>query len=155
MSSRIQGVVWTLLKRFEDERGWLIQLFRQDQLEDKNLPVMAYASMTKPGVSRGPHEHVDQTDLFVFFGPGVFRVYLWDNRPESPTYGQQEILDVGQDWLASLIVPPGVVHGYKCVSAIPGLVFNAPNRLYRGSGGQGEIDEIRHESDSNSKFKIN
>ncbi len=27
---------------------------------------MAYISLDQPGVTRGPHEHVDQADLFLF-----------------------------------------------------------------------------------------
>jgi hypothetical protein len=29
---------------------------------------MAYISVTEPNVQRGPHEHVDQADLFCFIG---------------------------------------------------------------------------------------
>ena len=48
---------------------------------------MAYVSVTKPGVIRGPHEHVNQTDMFVFVGPGEFELHLWDRRESSPTKG--------------------------------------------------------------------
>jgi hypothetical protein len=45
-----------------------------------------------------------------------------------------------------------VVHGYKNISAIDGMVLNFPNQLYRGKGRMGEIDEIRHEEDKDGKF---
>src|SRR5687767_9972013 len=82
----IRGVVVRELGKFSDSRGWLIELYRQDALENEFYPVMAYASSTNPGVTRGPHEHVDQADLFCFFGPSNFKLRLWDNRRDSDTY---------------------------------------------------------------------
>ncbi len=67
----IEGVVLHVLKRFRDERGWLVELFRDDELGATNRPVMAYVSMTLPGVARGPHEHREQADRFGFLGPRV------------------------------------------------------------------------------------
>ena len=69
----IEGVIWRPLKKFHDHRGWLCELFRHDELDQERWPQMTYASMTLPGVTRGPHEHVDQTDGFAFFGPSDFR----------------------------------------------------------------------------------
>ena len=40
-------------------------------------------------------------------------------------------------------IPPGVVHAYRNVGTIPGLVFNSPNRLYAGYGKREPVDEIR------------
>jgi len=50
---------------------------------------MSYISQTEPGIIRGPHEHKDQADLFCFIGPSTFRLYLWDARKGSPTFGQK------------------------------------------------------------------
>ena len=88
--------------------------------------------MTEPGVARGPHEHVDQADYFCFIGPSNFKVYLWDNRPKSQTYRRKQIDVVGVDKPMMLIVPVGVVHAYHNVGNEPGVVFNCPNRLYKG-----------------------
>ena len=45
--------------------------------------MMTYVSQTLPGVTRGPHEHVDQTDGFAFMGPSDFKLVLWDTRLRS------------------------------------------------------------------------
>lgn len=136
-------------------RGWLIELFRQDELEEGFYPVMSYVSSTKPGTVRGPHEHRIQADFFCFTGPSTFRLYLWDNRPDSPTYGRKCHYEFGENFMASVIIPPGVVHAYKNIGKVEGLVYNAPNRLYAGRGKKQPVDEIRHEDDPNSKFKVN
>lgn len=148
----IQGVVLKPLKRFTDSRGWLIELFRDDELDAALIPRMAYVSETLPGVARGPHEHVDQTDYFAFVGPGDFKLYLWDARPASPTYCRMTVAVVGQSSPMAAIVPPGVVHAYKNVSQISGWVFNAPNQLYAGEGRKQPVDEIRHEAITDSPF---
>ncbi|MCK5077124.1 MAG: dTDP-4-dehydrorhamnose 3,5-epimerase family protein, partial [Calditrichia bacterium] len=75
---KIDGVVIKQLKKFEDNRGWLMELFRHDDMDYREYPVMSYISETKPDVARGPHEHADQTDYFCFIGPSTFRLYLWD-----------------------------------------------------------------------------
>jgi len=148
----INGVVIKELKKNHDERGYLAELFRGDELNFK--PVMSYASFTNPGVIRGPHEHAFQSDCFVFFGPGSFNLYLWDRRDNSQTKGEKMEVVVGENNPCLVIVPPGVVHGYKCVSDIPALSLNFPDKLYRGEGKQEEVDEIRWEHDPNSPYKI-
>jgi dTDP-4-dehydrorhamnose 3,5-epimerase len=53
-----------------------------------------------------------------------------------------------------LLVPPGVVHAYKNVGSVEGLVFNAANRLYAGWLRQDAVDEIRHEQDPHSPYQV-
>ncbi|PIP33389.1 dTDP-4-dehydrorhamnose 3,5-epimerase [Candidatus Falkowbacteria bacterium CG_4_10_14_0_2_um_filter_48_10] len=148
----IDGVIVKKLVQYQDERGWLAEIFRADETDIQ--PAMAYLSLTLPGVKRGPHEHVRQTDFFVFAGPGDFSVYLWDRRANSPTAGQAEIISAGEGQPCVIVVPPGVVHGYKCVSAAPGLSFNLPDRLYRGAGKKEEVDEIRWEEAADSPYRL-
>ena len=140
------------LRRFSDERGWLIELFREDELPAELRPAMAYVSETLPGVARGPHEHVDQTDYFAFIGPGDFELHLWDTRSDSPTAGMRLIRVCGQSNPVAVTIPPGVVHAYRNIGDCPGWVFNAPNRLYAGRGKSEPVDEIRHEEHADSPF---
>lgn len=150
----IDGVIWKPLKKFHDSRGWLCELFRHDELSAEFHPVMAYISLTEPGVARGPHEHVDQADFFCFLGPSNFKTYLWDARKTSATHGSSQAEVVGEDRPMALIVPPGVIHAYKNVGPGQGLVFNAPNRLYKGLGRKDPIDEIRHEDVHNTPYVL-
>jgi dTDP-4-dehydrorhamnose 3,5-epimerase len=154
VEGRIDGVVVTPIKAFTDQRGWLMEVYREDEIPSEILPVMAYISQTHPGVTRGPHEHVYQTDYFVFIGPGDFELYLWDARRDSPTQGHKQVLLCGQSNPCSVVVPPGVIHGYKNVSPVPGWVFNAPNRLYAGHGKREPVDEIRHEENAESQYRV-
>jgi dTDP-4-dehydrorhamnose 3,5-epimerase len=151
---RIHDVTAKPLNKFLDERGWLAELYRSDELDVSVMPAMAYISMTQPGVARGPHEHKDQTDYFCFMGPSNFKVYLWDARADSPTFGVKQVLFAGLDSPMMLVVPPGVVHAYRNVGIENGIVFNGPNRLYAGPGKREPVDEIRHEDEAGSPFGL-
>ena len=150
----IDGVIWKPLKKYHDPRGWLCELFRHDEVPEEYRPVMGYISATEPGVARGPHEHVDQADYFCFLGPSNFKVYLWDNRPKSKTYRTKQADVDGADKPMLLIIPAGVAHAYKNVGKESGIVFNCPNRLYKGPGRKEPVDEIRHEEDKDSPFVL-
>jgi len=145
----MEGVEIKELNQFEDQRGWLTEILRDD--ESGFRPVMSYLSMTKPGLVRGPHEHVEQTDYFCFIGK--FRLYLWDNRQESSTYKQHKFIDTSGSPIVA-IVPPGIVHAYKNLASEDGLVINMPDRLFKGEGKREAVDEIRHENDPSSPFRI-
>ena len=157
-ASSMPGVRVELFAQAADSRGWLTELFRADALEQAGMgeaqPVMGYLSMTRPGVTRGPHEHREQTDFFAFAGPSDFEVTLWDNRQSSPTFGRRERFVLGVSRPSTLIVPPGVVHAYRNVGKVEGWAFNFPNRLYRGTGRSEQVDEIRYEDDPDSPFRL-
>ena len=150
----IEGVVIKDLRKFVDSRGWLAELFRHDELEAQYYPVMAYTSATLPGVTRGPHEHINQADFFCFIGPSNFMLRLWDNRPQSDTYNHMTTLVVGEDNPKSVLIPAGVVHAYRNVGNVPGIVFNCPNQLYMGQGKREPVDEIRHEDDPQTIYRM-
>jgi dTDP-4-dehydrorhamnose 3,5-epimerase len=148
----IKGVIVKKINKNEDSRGWLAEIFRQDELDYKSA--MGYISLTKPGIIRGPHEHKEQSDCFVFIGPGNFEVHLWDRRQGSGTAGEYEKIETGDNNPMLIIVPPGVVHGYKCVGDQDGWCINLPDKLYKGEGKRAEVDEIRWETDPESPYKI-
>ncbi len=148
----IKDVMIKKLNNYEDDRGQLTEIWRSD--ENNFVPQMSYVSMTKPGVIRGPHEHVYQSDGFVFLGPGDFKLYLWDRRSDSSTNGEAMELEVGANNPCFVIVPPGVVHGYKCISEVLAMSINLPDKLYKGLNKEEEIDEIRWEEQEDSPYKI-
>ncbi|MFH1822856.1 MAG: dTDP-4-dehydrorhamnose 3,5-epimerase family protein [Patescibacteria group bacterium] len=148
----IKGVIIKKLNKHDDERGWLAEFWRSDEADYQ--PAMSYVSVTKPGVARGPHEHLKQADCFIFLGPGNFELHLWDKRENSKTNGEYLKIKAGEDNPTYIIVPPGVVHGYKCISKIPGYCINMPDKLYKGEGKKNEVDEIRWEDRDDSPYKI-
>jgi dTDP-4-dehydrorhamnose 3,5-epimerase len=151
---QIEGVVVRDLRKFVDGRGWLSELFRHDELDPEFYPVMTYISSSEPNITRGPHEHVDQADLFCFIGPSDFRLRMWDNRPSSSSYRHIMTITAGESNPKMVLIPSGIVHAYKNIGAVDGIVINCPNRLYKGEGRRQPIDEIRHEEDPDTIFQM-
>ncbi len=146
----IPGVLIRRLARHVDHRGWLIELFRTDELPDEFRPIMGYISLTHSGVVRGPHEHAEQSDGFAFIS-GAFEITLWENRKGAAR--GKVVLNAGEENPLLVIVPPGVVHAYGNVGDTDALVLNFPDRLYAGPGRTKPVDEIRHE-DADSEFRL-
>lgn len=63
-------------------------------------------------------------------------------------------LEVGADNPKAVLIPAGVVHAYQNVGVVPGIVFNCPNRLYMGPHKKEKIDEIRHEDDPDTIYRM-
>jgi dTDP-4-dehydrorhamnose 3,5-epimerase len=145
----IAGILVRELKPFHDSRGWLAEMYRADELGDYR-PEMGYLSATLPRITRGPHEHGEQTDYFCFLG--TFTLYLWDNRKDSPTYMRRMVIENADRRI--VVVPPGVVHAYRNSGDTEGIVLNFPDRLYAGWGKKERVDEVRYENDSLSPFRM-
>ena len=64
------------------------------------------------------------------------------------------MIEAGEKAPKSVLIPAGVVHAYKNIGSVLGMVVNCPNRLYAGHGRSAPVDEIRHESDLNSIFQL-
>lgn len=150
----ICGVRVYEIQKHLDERGWLAELFRHDDMDVEFYPQMGYISQSEPGAERGPHEHMNQADFFCFIGPSNFKLRLWDNRRDSDTYCNVMTLFVGEDNPKSVLVPAGVVHAYRNVGRAAGVVLNFPNRLYMGDGRRESVDAIRHEDDPHTIFSM-
>ncbi|MCA1996551.1 MAG: dTDP-4-dehydrorhamnose 3,5-epimerase, partial [Armatimonadetes bacterium] len=78
--------------------------------------------------------------------------HLWENREGNPD--RYEVHAVGEDAPVFVVVPPGVVHAYRNVGDSDAFVLNFPDRLYRGPGKSEPVDEIRHENDPQSRFRL-
>jgi len=148
--SDIEGVIVRSLRRHVDARGWLMELFREDEMPAKFSPAMAYVSVTHPGVARGPHEHRVQCDAFCFVD-GSYEITLWENRPGRARV--KEVRTAGEEQPIFISIPPGIVHAYKNVGDRDAYVLNFPDRLYAGHGRTEPVDEIRHEEFDN-EFRV-
>lgn len=143
----LPGVRLDTIPVFPDPRGTLHELFRVDEVPPGFQPLMACSSWSHSGVVRGPHQHVQQDDYFTFAGPSDFLVALWDARPGAAGADRGWLIEAGQTHPLHIYVPRGVVHGYKNVGSVSGLVVTVTSLLYRGWGRRDPVDEIRHELD--------
>jgi dTDP-4-dehydrorhamnose 3,5-epimerase len=63
-------------------------------------------------------------------------------------------LVAGEATPQSVLIPKGIVHGYRNVGDVDGMVINCPNRLYMGGGKSEPVDEIRHEDDPSTPYRM-
>jgi dTDP-4-dehydrorhamnose 3,5-epimerase len=150
----LSGVRVEALPVFSDPRGSLHELYRSDEIPKGFKPVMACCSWSAPAVTRGPHQHVLQDDYFVFAGPSDFRVYLWDDRPGAAGAAKGWFINTGASAPARIYVPHGVVHAYRNIGAVPGVVVTVTSLLFKGKGRRDPVDEIRHELNPNSPYRL-
>ena len=151
MESKIPGVSITKLVEHADFRGSLFETFRNDEIEV--TPQMGYCSYTIPEVVRGPHLHMDQTDIFIFLD-GEYHLYLWDWRlpTEQEMIASREVFCVGRSNPVRAVVPFGVVHAYFNSGVSYAYVLNFPNQLYKGRNKESVVDEVRFEGDPRFDF---
>ena len=111
-SKTIPGVKIVRLRCFQDERGQFMELFRKDWFPERSWDVVqSNRSDSVAGVLRGLHFHHRQVDYW--HAPrGEIRVALADLRRSSPSFGNIEVIDLGQDEPAGLFIPIGVAHGF-------------------------------------------
>lgn len=128
VTEMIEGV-WTKdLKLNCDERGRLMEILRVD---DEGFAGFGQVYMTTayPGVVKAWHYHKKQTDHFTCIS-GMMKLVMYDARKGSKTRGQVQEFFVGNHNQMLVRIPPGVYHGFKCVSAVEAVVINVPDRPY-------------------------
>lgn len=108
-TSAIPGVVFSERRTFPDQRGTFLELLRA---ADSELDfVQVNHSFSRAGVLRGLHYHHHQHDLW-YIVRGQARVGLADLRGEQAVV---ETYDLHEHSATTLLIPPGVAHGYLAV----------------------------------------
>jgi dTDP-4-dehydrorhamnose 3,5-epimerase-like enzyme len=105
----IEGLLRIPLRRFEDERGWLMELRRESALPRPTR--QTNLSFSRCGVIRGLHYHErGQDDLFVCI-QGMARVVVLD-RASGEAYTE----DIGDGNPVALYIPGRHAHGFEALT---------------------------------------
>ncbi len=119
----IEGVVVKPLVRHCDERGYLLEVARDDEGLLERFGQSTF-TLTYPGVIKAFHWHRKQHDLW-FVAQGEARVVLYDLREDSPTYRRTQVIFAGEHLPLAILIPPGVAHGYQVLGNRPvGLFYH-------------------------------
>lgn len=136
----IEGLAIKPLKRLLDERGYLMEILRNDDdLFDKFG--QAYISACFPGIIKAWHCHERQFDFFCCVH-GNLKVGLYDDRPGSPTCGETNTVVIGQFNPSLVRIPPLVWHGFMAVGPETAVVLNLPTEPYNPA----QPDELRRDA---------
>ncbi len=124
----IEGVRTKKLNVIPDERGRLMEVLRSD--DDLFIRFgQAYVTTACPGVVKAWHHHKKQHDNFACIA-GMMKVVLYDSRDGSPTKGEINEFFIGAHNPMLVQIPPGVMHGFKCISENEAMVLNCPTEPY-------------------------
>ena len=105
----IDGVEVLPLRRFEDDRGWFMELRRESALPAPTS--QTNVSFSRQGVTRGLHYHQrGQNDLFASLR-GIARVVVLDR--ES---GETFTIDIGDDNPMAVWIPGRHAHGFEALT---------------------------------------
>lgn len=137
-----------------DQRGALVELFRASwmythQFFDgvwKHADHMGqcYISTTAPNVVKAWHLHLKQTDRFVCLrGKVVVGVY------SLKTGRHQRIVLDAEKEARTLVIPPGVAHGWKNIGSSDSWILNICSEEYDGT------DEYRRGAHSGPVHGVN
>jgi dTDP-4-dehydrorhamnose 3,5-epimerase len=97
------------LRKFEDERGWLLELRRESRMPKPTK--QTNVSFSRKGVIRGLHYHErGQDDLFVCL-QGTARVVVLDRAS-----GERFTMDIGDDNPVALYIPGYLAHGFEALT---------------------------------------
>jgi dTDP-4-dehydrorhamnose 3,5-epimerase len=111
-STLIKDVQVVTFQAFGDERGRFMETFRKEWFPQCSWEkIQTNRSDSQVGVLRGLHYHFHQVDYWVV-AAGKIRAALYDLRPDSPTRGVAQTLEMGEENLVGVFVPVGVAHGF-------------------------------------------
>lgn len=127
-SKVIDGVAVRTAKVMPDERGRLGEIMRADDPWFQKFG-QVYFTTTYPGVVKAWHFHKKQTDHF-YVARGTIKVGLFDERKDSPTYGEVNELYMSEHRPSLLRIPPGVQHGWMCVGQTEAYIINVVSEMY-------------------------
>jgi dTDP-4-dehydrorhamnose 3,5-epimerase len=125
----IEGVVIQSSITHIDDRGTLCEIMSPHRPPHPAPLVYVYQFTIRPGKIKGWHIHHLHDDR-IFISQGQVRVVLYDNRPESSTYGCiNEIFRTEHD-RTLMVIPAFVFHAHENVGSTDALFVSMPTRAY-------------------------
>lgn len=129
-SAPIRGVTFLPLHSIEDGRGGLTELWSESwKTAGLVQPKHVYQSATDYGVIKAWHVHRIHTDQFAVTR-GKIQIVCADLRRRSSTRGRVNTFILGDRRPGLLVIPPGILHGWKALSVPEAIVTNLQSHVY-------------------------
>lgn len=139
IATRLEGLTEIVPAIFEDERGLFFETYNQRVFEANGIPfdfVQDNQSWSRRGVLRGLHlQHAPhaQGKLVRCITGRVLDVAV-DIRPDSPTFGQWEAVELDARRGNMLFLPEGFAHGFLALEDSV-FVYKCTNFYHKASEG--------------------
>lgn len=127
--SLIDGVIVREIKPVLTDYGHLNEVFRAEWQPENERVDQIFVSTFQSGGLSAWHAHGETTDR-LFVVAGQMRVVLYDNRPDSPTFGKINEFKLGVQRPSLIVIPPQVWHGVQNYLDIPAVLMNAVDLAY-------------------------
>ncbi len=124
----IDGIIIKELKVIPDERGRLMEILRSDDKLFERFG-QVYVTTTYPGVVKAWHLHRRQSDNICCI-LGMIKLAVYDARKDSPTFKEINPFYLGIHRPLLIRIPPGVYHGWMCISPEEAVIVNTPTKAY-------------------------
>jgi dTDP-4-dehydrorhamnose 3,5-epimerase len=117
----ISGTWLIKSKRFEDDRGWFQEWFKQSIIEEhtnfKFFPVQTNISQSAAGSIRGIHYSLapEGQGKIVTVMSGTIDDVIIDIHPSSPTFGKWEKIRLSADSGDSILIGPHLGHAFQAL----------------------------------------
>jgi dTDP-4-dehydrorhamnose 3,5-epimerase len=123
LGNLIEGVTLTDLRQINDERGAVLHMFRCDEPGFTRFGE-CYFSEVLPGAIKAWKRHQAQTQNLAV-PIGRVRIVIYDDRENSSTQGQLQVLELGRHHAyRRLQIPCDLWYGFACVGETPALLAN-------------------------------
>ncbi|OGS24479.1 MAG: dTDP-4-dehydrorhamnose 3,5-epimerase [Elusimicrobia bacterium RIFOXYB2_FULL_50_12] len=126
--SMINGIIVSPLEQIVDERGKVMHMLRSDSPLFINFGEI-YFSLINPGAVKAWKRHLKMTQHFAV-PIGKIKLVFFDQRPNSPTSGAIDIMEIGGDNYCLVKVPPMIWYGFSGIASIPSLIANCTDMAH-------------------------
>jgi len=129
LGDMIQGLIVRRLPPVEDERGEIVEIFRESWGFHPDPLVYLYQVSVRPGLVKGWVVHRKQEDR-IFISRGVMRWAFFDDRADSATHGLLNHYVFSERNRALFVIPRGVYHAVENIGQAEAVFVNLPTRAY-------------------------
>ncbi len=139
-SRHLNGIVVLVPEVFRDERGFFMEVYRQDEFEQLGLPgvfVQENHSRSTKGVVRGLHFQWDPPMWKIMrVVLGTAFLIAVDIRRDSPTLGEWFGIEVSAENRRQVWAPPGFARGFAVLSDVAEIQYKCTG-IYNPKGESG------------------
>lgn len=129
LAHTIDGVKVRSTTNHLDHRGSVFEIFEGDMSFWETPLVYAYQFSVRPHMMKGWGLHERKTDRYTIIF-GEIHLFLWDDRPSSPTQGVVQRVVLSDRGARQVIIPVGVWHLSLNLGADEARLINFPTDIY-------------------------
>ena len=141
----IHDVKITPLKILSDSRGSVMHMMRNDSKIFESFGEIYFSTIFKDSI-KAWHLHKESTLNYVCI-KGAVKLVLFDERPESPTKGKYQEINLSPKNYFLVTIPPNIWNGFKGLYEPESIIANCLSLLHNEK-------EVVRKNQSDQKFNF-